>query len=333
MLECRPNAGLEMRVDARDGLRACQRVATCRSGSHADLRAPALSSMPSPHWSCSSAPAFAPPPPRCLPWWEPARADRSTRSTCRRSGTAIWSCTHTASSTPILRWRCRRRRTDRICSAHESQAWDTRLRIRASPTTAIRSRAQSSAPTSSAAHSRRRLDSRAALTWLATRWEVLRCSPWRKPIRGSTPAHCRCVRRSAGGRQRFSILGNGRVLFDYFFPGAVPGGPFTVPQGTSFAPGSPAFNGALGALVGGLSAPGQPTLQFAIAAKLPFRSVPELINSGMSVVGFSVRFTNDVLDRTSGQVPYENRVTLSADRQTTRRSMPASSALPVRQMR
>ena len=51
---------------------------------------------------------------------------------------------------------------------------------------------------------------------------------------------------------------------------------------------------------------GQPTLQFAIAAKLPFRSVPELINSGMSVVGFSVRFTNDVLDRTSGQIPYEN---------------------------
>ena len=51
-----------------------------------------------------------------------------------------------------------------------------------------------------------------------------------------TTAHCRCARRSAAGRQRFSTLGNGRVLFDYFFPGAVPGGAFTVPQGTSFAP-------------------------------------------------------------------------------------------------
>ncbi len=110
-----------------------------------------------------------------------------------------------------------------------------------------------------------------------------------------------------GGTAEIQYLGNGRVLFDYFFPSAVPGGPFTVPQGTSFAPGSPAFNAALGALVGGLSAPGQPTLQFASAAKLPFRSVPELINSGMSVVGFSVRFTNDVLDRTSGHIPYENR--------------------------
>jgi pimeloyl-ACP methyl ester carboxylesterase len=113
-----------------------------------------------------------------------------------------------------------------------------------------------------------------------------------------------------GGTAEIQYLGNGRVLFDYFFPSAVPGGPFTVPQGTSFAPGSPAFNAALGALVGGLSAPGQPTLQFASAAKLPFRSVAELINSGMSVVGFSVRFTNDVLDRTSGHIPYENRGTL-----------------------
>jgi pimeloyl-ACP methyl ester carboxylesterase len=113
-----------------------------------------------------------------------------------------------------------------------------------------------------------------------------------------------------GGTAEIQYLGNGRVLFDYFFPGAVAGGPFSVTPGTSFAPGSPAFTSAFNALLGGLFAPGQPTLQFASAAKLPFTSVPELINSGMSVVGFSVRFTNDVLDRTSGHIPYENRTTI-----------------------
>lgn len=113
-----------------------------------------------------------------------------------------------------------------------------------------------------------------------------------------------------GGSAEIQYLGNGRVLFDYFFPGAVAGGPFTVPRGTSFAPGSPAFNMALGALVKGLSSPGQPTLQFASAARLPFTSVPEIIGSAMSIVGFSVRFTNDVLDRTDGGIPYDNRGTI-----------------------
>ena len=69
---------------------------------------------------------------------------------------------------------------------------------------------------------------------------------------------------------------------------------------------------ALSALSQGLFAPGQPTLQFARAAGLPFTSGPELIASAMSVVGFSVRFTNDVMDRAHGRVPFDNVDTVYA---------------------
>ena len=112
-----------------------------------------------------------------------------------------------------------------------------------------------------------------------------------------------------GGSAEIQYLGDARVLFDYFFPGVIPGGPFSVPAGTAFTPGSPVFNAAFGALVGGLSAPGQPTLQFARAARLPFTSVPELINSAMSVAGFSVRFSNDVVEHAHGRIPYDNMST------------------------
>jgi pimeloyl-ACP methyl ester carboxylesterase len=113
-----------------------------------------------------------------------------------------------------------------------------------------------------------------------------------------------------GGVAEIQYLSDARVLFDYFFPGVVPGGPFSVPAGTSFAPGSPVFNATFAALVGGLSSPGQPTLQFASSARLPFTSVNELIASALNVVGFSVRFSNDVLERTKGRIPFRNVYTV-----------------------
>jgi pimeloyl-ACP methyl ester carboxylesterase len=110
----------------------------------------------------------------------------------------------------------------------------------------------------------------------------------------------------AGGVPAIQYLGDARVAFDYFFPGVVPGGAFSVPEGTAFTPGSPVFMAVLGALTQGLFAPGQPTLQFASVARLPFTSPGEIVMSGMSAVGFSVRFTNDVLSRTAGQIPFDN---------------------------
>ena len=109
-----------------------------------------------------------------------------------------------------------------------------------------------------------------------------------------------------GGVAEIQYLSDARVMFDYFFPDVVPGGPFSVPVDTSFAPGSAVFNGVLANLIGGLSSPGQPTLQFANVAHLPFTNANELLGSAMSVVGFSVRFSNDVLERTNGRIPYGN---------------------------
>jgi pimeloyl-ACP methyl ester carboxylesterase len=109
-----------------------------------------------------------------------------------------------------------------------------------------------------------------------------------------------------GGTAEIQYLGNARVAFDYFFPGVLPGGPFTVPPDTAFTPGSPVFTATYNALVGGLFAADRRTLQFANVAHLPYRSVPELIASAMSVVGFSIRFTSDVLDHSHGHIPYDN---------------------------
>ncbi len=114
----------------------------------------------------------------------------------------------------------------------------------------------------------------------------------------------------AGGVAEIQYLSDARVVFDYFFPDAVPGGPFSVPAGTSFAPGSPVFNAVLAALSGGFASAGQPTLQFASVARLPFTNANELVASAMTVVGFSVRFSADVMDRTNGRSPYGNLRTI-----------------------
>jgi hypothetical protein len=68
--------------------------------------------------------------------------------------------------------------------------------------------------------------------------------------------------------------GDGRVLFDYFFPGVLPGDLLHMPN-LDFSPGSPTYNAVLNALVAGLFAPGQPTLQFASVAALPGSNVNE----------------------------------------------------------
>jgi fermentation-respiration switch protein FrsA (DUF1100 family) len=105
-------------------------------------------------------------------------------------------------------------------------------------------------------------------------------------------------------------LGDARVLFDFYFPGVLPGDVLTVPAGIPFAPGDPAFVAALNALLRGFAAPGAPTLQFAVAAKLPFASAQEIVQAALTVLGFNLRFTNDLLERTHGQPFYDNTRTV-----------------------
>ncbi len=113
-----------------------------------------------------------------------------------------------------------------------------------------------------------------------------------------------------GGTPEVKYLADERILFDYFFPGALQGDAFHTPT-VDFSPGSPAFNRVFGALFSGFAPPDFRTVQFYVAAKLqvtsPFNPNPtEIITSGLTGAGFSARFTNDLLSHTHGHIPYDN---------------------------
>jgi pimeloyl-ACP methyl ester carboxylesterase len=113
-----------------------------------------------------------------------------------------------------------------------------------------------------------------------------------------------------GGPPEVEYLGDVRVLFDAYFPGVLPGDVITVPVNALFRPTDPLFVGVLTALQRGLFTPGTPTLAFATAAKLPFTSAQELIAGALTAIGFNLRFTNDLLERTHGHPFYDNLDTL-----------------------
>lgn len=113
-----------------------------------------------------------------------------------------------------------------------------------------------------------------------------------------------------GGAAELKYLTDQRILLDYFFPGALEGDAFHTPT-VPFSPGDPAFNQVFGALVGGFAPPDFRTIQFMLAANLqvtnPFNPDPtEIITSALTGAGFSARFTNDILSRTHGHIPYDN---------------------------
>lgn len=118
-----------------------------------------------------------------------------------------------------------------------------------------------------------------------------------------------------GALAELQYAGNARVTFDVYFPGLLPGTPFDVPAGTSFllptdkgGP-SPLFLQVFGALTGNPAT----TLKWAAAANLPFADGAELIGSGLYVAGFVLRYTNDLIERVNGKVPYDNRNVEYAD--------------------
>ena len=111
-----------------------------------------------------------------------------------------------------------------------------------------------------------------------------------------------------GALPELQYVGDGRVIFDYYFPGLLPGSPFDVPAGTSFLspfePGgpSPLFIDVATALAANPSA----TLRWASAANLPYNDLSELANSALAFIGFSLRHTNDFIVRVHGKLAYDN---------------------------
>jgi pimeloyl-ACP methyl ester carboxylesterase len=110
-----------------------------------------------------------------------------------------------------------------------------------------------------------------------------------------------------GSPLEVEYVGNARVLFDYFFPGVIPGTLLHTALQTydPTTPGNVGYNVAV-ALMEGLQTPTLPTLQLANALKLEYASVPELVTGLIEVLGFDVRYVNDLLARTHLASPYDN---------------------------
>jgi pimeloyl-ACP methyl ester carboxylesterase len=119
-----------------------------------------------------------------------------------------------------------------------------------------------------------------------------------------------------GALPQVQYVGDGRVIFDYYFPDVLPGTPFFVPPGTTFL--SPLEWGGPSALfvdvVTALAANPAKTLRWAAAANLPFNNMEELADSALAFIGFSLRYTNDLIERVNGKSPYDNTdVTYAVD--------------------
>jgi pimeloyl-ACP methyl ester carboxylesterase len=115
-----------------------------------------------------------------------------------------------------------------------------------------------------------------------------------------------------GTTREIEYMATARILYDYYFPGVIPGSVFSIPQDLDYRPGTALFNAVQGSLIAGFAPPFR-TLQFASAAGLPGNTATELVTSALSVLGFNLRYTRDVLQHTNGHIPFDNRDVVYAD--------------------
>lgn len=104
-----------------------------------------------------------------------------------------------------------------------------------------------------------------------------------------------------GSDAHFTWLGNVRVLFDFFYPGVLPGDVRSVPAGTTP---NDIISRALPAI---LTNPG-PAFVIAQIDQTPLagRNPNEIINSLVYALVWHARGINDVTDRSQGHLPYQN---------------------------
>jgi len=106
-----------------------------------------------------------------------------------------------------------------------------------------------------------------------------------------------------GGLLETNYIANVRVLFDFFFPGVIPGDVLHVPP-LEYSSNSPLVQAIVGAIVT------NPQAAVALASvdqiELPFTSFPELVNSIVHALGYNIRGANDLLTRTGGLSPFDN---------------------------
>jgi pimeloyl-ACP methyl ester carboxylesterase len=105
-----------------------------------------------------------------------------------------------------------------------------------------------------------------------------------------------------GGALEIDYIGNVRVLFDFFFPGVIPGDALHVPLGLDYT------GVVVPVIVGALLA--NPAAAVAMASvdqiELPYTNFFELMTSVVRALSYNVLGTNDLLTRTHGHSPFDN---------------------------
>jgi pimeloyl-ACP methyl ester carboxylesterase len=110
----------------------------------------------------------------------------------------------------------------------------------------------------------------------------------------------------SGTTREIAYMATARLVYDYLFPGVIPGSVFSIPEDLDYRPGTALFTAVQGSLIAGFAPPFK-TLQFAATAGLPGNNATELVTSALSVLGFNLRYTRDVLQHTHGHIPFDNQ--------------------------
>jgi len=115
-----------------------------------------------------------------------------------------------------------------------------------------------------------------------------------------------------GTAREIEYMATARVIYDYLFPGVIPGSVFDIPENLDYRPGTTLFNAVQASLIAGFAPPFK-TFQLAAAAGLPGNNPGELVASALNVLGFNLRYTPNVLQHTNGHIPFDNQNVTYAD--------------------
>jgi pimeloyl-ACP methyl ester carboxylesterase len=107
-----------------------------------------------------------------------------------------------------------------------------------------------------------------------------------------------------GGRTQTDYVGHTRALFDFFYPGVIPGDAVSV-QRMDYSSDSPMVQAIVGAILANPEAAAY--LASVDQIELPWTTFPELINTIVRVLGYNIVGTEDLLARTGDASPFENR--------------------------
>jgi pimeloyl-ACP methyl ester carboxylesterase len=109
-----------------------------------------------------------------------------------------------------------------------------------------------------------------------------------------------------GMKMQINYWWNTRVVFDYFFPGVLPGDALTVPEGLVFDPDlATAVSNALQA-----NPPRAMELAAVDQIDIQYASFSELVAAIVDVMRTHVNFTNNALDHTHGHAFFDNATTV-----------------------